>query len=264
MTNRTISPLPENLPKVIAIRGITCLREEPFEFSTIETHVLYGELLAVHARVGEWLEASIEFSGFCHRGFVLAREVAETEIKPTHQSNGRLATIHLKPGLKSPTIDHLSRNSILRIVDEHSEYYKLWPIGWIFKHHTVSLGPSRLHYVSEIENFAGAPYIWGGRSALGMDCSGMIQYGLSLCGLKSPRAMNDMAEYLGNQIPQNSKICQGDFFFYPTHCGIFLDSNRVIHSDGRVGAVIIEQHSILHQKMLQENDANKAVTYRRL
>lgn len=252
MTNRIIGSMPGELRKVVALRGITLLREEPNLSATIETQVLYGETLGIRAQIGEWFEAIVEFSGFCHIGYVRQEDVGDAPLGATHKVKDHLAQTLSSPGLKALHIDTLSKGSLLRVIGETEDHYQLWPHRWIFKTHVTPIGGVAAgDVVSTIESFLGVPYIWGGRSTVGMDCAGMIQLGLSFCGMESPRAMTDMAENLGRALDPDEAVRSGDFVFYSAHCGMYLDEERVIHAAGKAGLVSIEERSSLHHRMTE-------------
>ncbi|MES2938732.1 MAG: NlpC/P60 family protein [Pseudomonadota bacterium] len=251
MTNRTIESLPAGLQRVVAIKGITALREEPAESAPLETQVLYGETLGIRSRIGAWYEASVEFSGFCHTGYVRAEDVADAPGEPTHRVHAHMAQVVSAPGLKALNVETLSRGSLLRVVGETEEHYRVWPRGWVFKDHAGDLARREADFVDTMASFAGTPYLWGGRSTLGQDCAGMIQLALSLCGLPSPRAMTDMAEHLGRELEPREPLRRGDFVFYSAHCGMVLDEERILHGNGRLGYVSIEDRATLHRRMTE-------------
>ncbi|MBA2676326.1 NlpC/P60 family protein [Ramlibacter sp.] len=251
MTNRTIEPLPAGLKRVVAIKGITPLREEPAESAPLETQVLYGETLGIRAQVGAWYQASVEFSGFCHTGYVRIEDVAEPPGEATHRVQAHVAQIVSAPSLKALHVEMLSRGSLLRVIGETEEHFRVWPRGWVFKEHAGDLAHKEADFVDTMASFAGTPYIWGGRSTLGQDCSGMIQLALSLCGLESPRAMSDMSEHLGRKLEPDEPLRRGDFLFYSAHCVMALDQERVLHGNGRLGYISVEDRETLHRRMTE-------------
>nr|WP_281375163.1 NlpC/P60 family protein [Aquabacterium terrae] len=101
-----------------------------------------------------------------------------------------------------------------------------------------------------MRRFVGTPFVWGGRSSFGLDCSGMIQLGLQLAGVSAPRAMADMSDTLGRRVEEEGGPLPGDFIFYSGHCGMFVDESHVINSNGKAGRVQIEPFDELHHRMV--------------
>ena len=88
------------------------------------------------------------------------------------------------------------------------------------------------------ERFLGAPYLWGGRESLGLDCSGLVQAALFACGLACPRDTDQQAG-LGREIGRKD-LHRGDLVFWNGHVAIGLDAERVVHANGYHMAVAIE------------------------
>ncbi len=86
--------------------------------------------------------------------------------------------------------------------------------------------------------FLGAPYLWGGRDSLGLDCSGLVQQALYAVGAACPRDTDQQA-LLGESVPR-SELARGDLVFWRGHVGMMLDETRLIHANAHHMAVAIE------------------------
>jgi cell wall-associated NlpC family hydrolase len=257
LTNRTIGPLPAGLPRMRVITGGAALHEEPSPTGVLETQLLYGEELAIHGEVGDWWDASMAFGEFAHRGFVArAALAAATGPQPTHRVWERWTPLRSIPRLKAVVLERLSLGSLVAVLDEAEDHYKVWPHGWVFKTHVRPLSHREPDFVASIRGFEHTPFVWGGRSSFGMDCSGMIQLALALAGLPAPRAMTDMMEHLGRPVMGTGDTPgrghrAGDFLFYSGHCGMFVDAEHVINSNGKAGRVQVEPLDALHRRMTE-------------
>ncbi len=100
------------------------------------------------------------------------------------------------------------------------------------------LGRVETDFVAVAERFVGAAYLWGGREAGGVDCSGLVQQALFACGRACPRDA-DLQEDLGVAAAPDAPQ-RGDLVFWHGHVAIMLDEARIVHANGYHAAVAIE------------------------
>ena len=86
--------------------------------------------------------------------------------------------------------------------------------------------------------FLGAPYLWGGRESLGLDCSGLVQQALAACGKACPRD-TDMQAGIGVAVAPGD-LARGDLVFWKGHVGMMLDAERMVHANGHHMATVVE------------------------
>lgn len=252
MTRRYCEPPQGGLRALVAIRGITNLHEQPSWESTIETQVLFGETLIAHAYVGRWIDASMNFGGFWHRGFVHSSEVADVPDAATHKVQTPWTPLRPLFRHRGTPIDMLARDSLLVVLEETDDHVRVWPAGWVFKNHVCPIGNFKSNPLEEMKSMIGTPFLWGGRSAFSVDCAGLIQSAFGLCGISTPRASTDLAATFGVQLPDDEPTRPGDLIFYSEHCGVLLNDNQVLHSNGKVGHVLVEDRATLHRRMTEK------------
>ena len=102
------------------------------------------------------------------------------------------------------------------------------------------IAPVSADFVSEAERFLGAPYLWGGRSARGIDCSALVQLALIATGRAAPRDLDMQAAMLGRALEPEAALGRGDSVFWRGHVGIMLDPERVLHANAHHMAVVAE------------------------
>ena len=115
--------------------------------------------------------------------------------------------------------------------------------------------------VAIAERMIGAPYRMGGRSAHGIDCSGLVQIALSFAGIAAPRDSDLQAESLGNALAPDAQLRRGDLVFFPGHVGMMADATHMIHANGHAGAVSLELLAQATARMAPEIAA--AMSFRR-
>ncbi len=102
------------------------------------------------------------------------------------------------------------------------------------------LDPLEGDWVAQAERFAGVPYVWGGRSARGLDCSALVQLALLACGHAAPRDSDMQAALLGTALAPDEALRRGDLVFWDGHVGIMLDGETLLHANGHHMAVASE------------------------
>ena len=165
------------------------------------------------------------------------------------------------PSIKSPAVGHLSLNALVEVVEEDGTLARVADFGWVPKRHLTPIGSFATDPAVIAEQFVGAPYLWGGRDSIGLDCSGLVQQSLYACGVACPRD-SDQQALLGQEAP-GSALVRGDLVFWRGHVGMMLDEDQLIHANGHHMAVAIEPLAVAVDRiaLLEER---RPTAYRRL
>jgi cell wall-associated NlpC family hydrolase len=194
-------------------------------------------------------------------GFVDERALSTDQRTPTHSIRALRTFGYASPSIKSPTVGHLSLNSLLEIIDEDGSLALAADFGWVPTRHLTPIGTFACDPAAIAEQFVGAPYLWGGRDSLGLDCSGLVQQALYACGLACPRD-SDQQAMLGVEAAA-SALRRGDLVFWQGHVGMMLDGERLIHANGHHMAVAIEPLALAISR-IDATEGRQPTAYRRL
>ena len=140
--------------------------------------------------------------------------------------------------LRSAPFGPLTLNALVTVEDEAGVFLRAVGAGWIPARHLSPIGQARADPAAVAETFLGAPYLWGGRTSLGLDCSGLIQQAFYACGRACPRDSDQQAQ-LGAPAPSEA-LARGDLVFWRGHVAMMLDKARLLHATAHHMAVAIE------------------------
>lgn len=225
--------------RATALRGLTSLREEADQSATVDSHIQFGEEILINRKVGEWFDCSVDFFGYVRDGYIHASELGIALGKPTHRIERRWAPLFAYPGSRARVLDQLPRGSHIQVIGENKSYYLIWPRGVVFKNHVASIDSPYSDYVDNMLSLSGTPFMWGGRTALGVDCAGFIELALRLAGLPCPRHREEMPDFFGPPLSNETPIA-GDLAMFSNHCIAFSAEDHVMHSSAVMGEVIEE------------------------
>lgn len=155
-----------------------------------------------------------------------------------------------KPSLKSGTDDEifLSFGSRLHVVGEEGDWAKVDsdPIGviWVPLQHLRPVDERLPDPAAVAELFLHTPYLWGGNTAFGIDCSGLIQAALLACGIPCPGDSDQQETRVGMALAPDSPLQRGDLIFWKGHVAMALDGQNIIHANAHHMAVAIEPFDV--------------------
>jgi len=170
--------------------------------------------------------------------------ISDRALGPVIAPNGRvrvpMSPLYLKPDLKSPIVDFLPLNALVQSGGNEGDYVRLANTGrYIYGRHLAPLEQLESDFVAVAERFAGVPYVWGGKTFAGMDCSGLVQTALAATGVSAPRDTDMMERDLGRPIVITD-AGRGDLVFWKGHMGIVLEGKRLLHANGFHMQVAVE------------------------
>ncbi|GGE09680.1 peptidase P60 [Aureimonas endophytica] len=220
------------------------LRRAPEPDAMQETEALFGEGVRVFETRAEdgWAWAQLDTDGYV--GWMAAGDLGAPGAAPTHRVAAPSTLLFPGPDIKRPVLAHLPMGALLATVGEASDhnatYALVEPEGAVVVQHLLGMDAALPDFVATAERWLGAPYLWGGKTAAGTDCSGLVQAALHMAGMAAPRDTDMQEAVLGTGLPEGESLRRGDLVFWRGHVGLMLDAERLLHANAFHMAVTIE------------------------
>lgn len=221
------------------------LRSRPDAGAGLDTQLLSGERVRVFDEAEGWAWVQAERDSYV--GYVQASVLGDpAAAQPTHRVSVPRSFVYAQADLKSPAIAAQSLGASLAIVDtaetRGTRYAMLAGGGAMIEAHLEPVGSPAADFVAVAETLERTPYLWGGASAFGIDCSGLVQLSLRMAGRAAPRDTDMQAEALGQalHVPGDG-LRRGDLVFWKGHVAIMLDAETIIHANGHTMMVSRER-----------------------
>ena len=228
--------------KAQIVTPVVALRPEPDLACGIDTELLMGEEVTVFERSNGWCWVKSLSDGYV--GYLPEGAVKEGTAAATHIVIPQRTFLYPEPELRKPHVTVLSMGSRVRVsgtAEARGNHYVVLEDGTaIFARHVELIGHNDGgDYVDVALRFLETPYLWGGRSGLGIDCSGLVQLALSMTGRAAPRDTDMQAAGLGEPIARE-ELRRGDFVFWKGHVAIMEDPETIVHANGHTMTVARE------------------------
>ena len=201
-----------------------------------QDHLLFGEVFDVLEVKDGFAWGQARRDGYV--GFVDANALQAEVALPTHRVAAIRTYAFAEPSIKTKALGPYSLNSLLTVEAREGRFVKAVGSGWFVESHLSPVGVFEDDPAGVAERFLGAPYLWGGRESLGLDCSALVQQALMACGRGCPRD-TDLQQALGREI-DSADLARGDLVFWKGHVAMMLDEARIIHANAHHMCVAVE------------------------
>jgi cell wall-associated NlpC family hydrolase len=218
--------------------GHAGLRRAPSPSAPLDTEVLFGEEVVVYDELEGWALGQLKTDGYV--GYLPSAALsAELGPGPTHRVSALRTLLFPGPSIKLPPVDALSMGARLSVVDFEDRFAALDTGAYAVAGHLKPLDAFEPDPVAVAERFVGAPYLWGGRTSLGLDCSALVQTALAACGVEAPRDSDMQEAALGTEVPL-AEARAGDLMFWKGHVAFVRDRDTLVHANAWAMAVALE------------------------
>jgi cell wall-associated NlpC family hydrolase len=218
------------------------LRGEPSHDAPLLTEALKGERVTIYEKNDEgWAWGQLAADGCV--GWLSANALAPPGAPPTHKVTALRTLVFPGPSIKLPPREALPLGARVAVARREDRMAVTQSGGYLPAVHLAPLDVHETDFVAVAERFLGVPYLWGGKTMLGLDCSGLVQIALSACGIACPRDSDTQEEVLGAPLAataDRSDLKRGDLVFWKGHVAIVRDRSTFLHANAFHMAVAIE------------------------
>ncbi len=244
LKDRITAPRYARARTATVIRGSVALRSRGDSEAPAASELLFGETFRVYEVRSGWAWGQAGSDGYV--GYLEAAALTFHAWRPTHVVTGLFAHLLRAPDIRSSTLALLPMGARLTVVETDAEGLHARIAerdGWVSLRHLTRLGRIEASPLALAHRFLGVPYLWGGKTAAGIDCSGLVQLVHSLAGIDLPRdsdlQRDSLEDGIGRAVRADAAAA-GDIAFFPGHVGIMTDARHLIHANATRMAVSID------------------------
>jgi cell wall-associated NlpC family hydrolase len=212
--------------------GLVDLRRAPAHDAMLVSQLFHGDEVRVYETEDGW--AWLQHAGDGYMGYAPADALREDIVAPTHWVRAPRSFVFPSPDEKAPPLDALPMTAQVRVLSRRNRYSEVvWRdgSGWVPSGHLLPNGEIVEDFVTTALAFLGMPYLWGGRTSLGLDCSGLVQVALNAAGIPALRDSDQQEASIGEPRSLDEPAVRGDLFYMPGHVAIALDAWRVVNAN---------------------------------
>ena len=207
------------------------MKSEPNRHCEATSELLFGESVLVLDQNSQWCKIRCLRDGY--EGFVETAACGPTGLVATHWVSTKATLVFESPDIKAPVVQRLLFGSELALSDvgDSGKFLELGEGGFVWAAHCTNKNSPQKTSMIEVaqKNYLNAPYLWGGRSTDGCDCSGLVQMVAMANGVSIPRDSADQEVALHSDI-EYARRSADDLVYWPGHVGLLMSKDTLLHA----------------------------------
>jgi cell wall-associated NlpC family hydrolase len=210
------------------------LRREPRPDAALDSEALKGERVMIYDTNAQgWAWGQLAADGYV--GWLPAAALAPEGAAPTHKVTALRTLAFAGPSIKLPPLEALPFGARLAIARSEHPMAVTQSGAYVPAVHLQPIDDNETDFVAVAERFLGVPYLWGGKTSLGLDCSGLVQIALAACGISCPRDSDMQEQALGTPVAAAaaadfSDLQRGDLVFWKSHVAMVRGDGNLLHA----------------------------------
>lgn len=225
------------------------LRRQPDEEAPLDSQLMQSEQVLVFERREGWAWVQNKTDNYV--GYLRESNLGPVlTTSATHCVSVLRTPLFTAADIKSPVTDYLSLQTPLHVRESDGRFLLLETGGWVYAQHAEDIDGRSPDWTVTALSFLGAPYLWGGRSSLGLDCSALVQLALAAAGVAVSRDSDQQEEdaNLGLWLSSSDIFQRGDLLYWPGHVAIALGPDSVVNATASPLQVVKESFENLDQR----------------
>lgn len=211
--------------KRIAI-PVADLHDKPRNDSMRVTQGLYGEAVEILHSAGEWAHVRLVRDGY--EGHVIAQALGDSQVLASRLFSVPAGHIYSAPDIKSSPVTEIYRGACVAVKATDGGFMELAEGGFV---HAAQMQEAPTDMAAKASEYLFVPYLWGGKTSRGIDCSGLVQVILQACGMESPRDSGPQEKALGRPLAAFETPDRNDLVFWKGHVGMLTGPQKLIHAN---------------------------------
>jgi cell wall-associated NlpC family hydrolase len=245
------------------VAPIAPLRRAPDSEAPLDSEALYGEAVVVYEARGDWRWVQLARDGYV--GYLPAAALGPARA-PTHRIAALRTHAYPAPTIKRPPRYALSLGALVDVARFDGDFAVTADRHFLYARHLAPIDAREPDFVAVAERFLETPYLWGGRTSEGIDCSGLAQTALTAAGIPAPRDSDMQEAALGEPLPHSDALAdlqRGDLVFWKGHVGVMRDGATLLHANGWAMKVASEPLAQARAR-IEKNGGGAIASIRRL